>query len=213
MIIRYTVVSPVDCTSDPHPVAYTGRVKEKRIVQMMKDILDVCVSDLVSHVRVTHADIGGVRYASDSYGLGALSTKDNNQKPANSDEAVRNKVAGLTFWHDGKYDGEESGVKTREVPPGLSGLKEIIKIINKDPTKLEGLTVGVIWKFAGDHSCSDYINVGTHDDDCRDQSGLHQVNYRSQDYWISLPGYLPWCDAMEELLGKSFPRRNPDSVE
>lgn len=194
MKIRYQLIMPADCTSDPHVVGY-GEIEElsKRLTVMLNDIIRACESDMVQNVRIVRGTIGGKEYESDLYET--IPNKDGDKR-VTTPMARKHKIDGL-FWYSDAEVGSEG-----HLPPGLSGLKEFVKLVLKDPTKFEQLSVGVVWTFAGDSSCSDYITINDGDNSV----GLATVNYGSQDWWKSNDGYIKWCDGMAELLDKEFPR-------
>ena len=69
------------------------------------------------------------------------------------------------------------------------------------------LSVGVVWTFAGDASCSDYIEIGG-------EWAHGIVNFGSQDSWIDREGYRPWCQRMADFLEKPFPyRKDYDDID
>jgi hypothetical protein len=214
--VTYHLLDVADCTSDPHIVSYddSGVLKE-RLAAMLDDIVRVCESEHVSHVRVVSGVVGDTQYASDSYGQGDFSVsskKGKKREPITTDEARMHKIHGLYWWSEPSYSyvtsDEDSPVRfTRHLPPGLTGLKRLVEKAKKAPDKFMGLQVGVIWTFAGSHSCSDYIEVGLWLDSMNAED-IVSVNYGSQDWWINEPGYNEWCKVMEEFLGRYFPCAN-----
>ena len=202
MQIKYHRLDVADCTSDPHYVAYSEEDKKAVLKAMFDDIIKVCESDMVQGVRNTRATIGDKHYESDSYSTSDWRKKGKLMK---GKDAERAKIAGLYF--DGEPDHDEVGEDgirfSKDLPSGLLGIKRLAEEVLKNPDGFEGCKIGVVWGFAGDHSCSDYIEIGSYMDWA---PGGDVVNYGSQDWWIDNEGYIPWCDGMEELLNKEFPR-------
>jgi len=191
MKVVYTSVVPADCTSDPHPVSY-GDIEDKlRLKVMLYDVLRVCESDMVKAVAKVVGVLDGAQYESDEYDDYAGS-EDKPKKAAAGTMAEKHKVAGLYFDSDAKVPA------ARHLPPGLTGLKEFIKLAIK-ASSFEGLTVTVMWTFSGQISCSDRITVGS-----------NSVNYMSQNWYIQSEGYKPWCAAMEKFLSREFPHATTD---
>jgi hypothetical protein len=82
----------------------------------------------------------------------------------------------------------------------MTGVKAFLKKALSTEINKFTLSIGVIWRFAGDASCSDYISIN-----CSESDNMTTVNYGSQDYWIGLEGYRPWGERMSKLLGVDFP--------
>ena len=185
MRIEYVELVAVDCTCDPHPVNYG----ERALGEMLDDIVKVCESPLVQAVESVRLDTAGweggdSEYGSDEYGL--YNYKKDIPLP-NEGMYAKHKVAGRAFQSDWKGDGKH------HLPPGLTGVKAAVKIARERGVKY--LSIGVVWAFAGDSSCSDYIRY----------KGVNVVSYDSQDWWISCDGYEQWKLDMGELLGVDFP--------
>jgi len=196
MQVKYSLVVPADCTSDPHPVRYDDAdTKGKLFETVLGDIVRVCESDMVQHVRSVRAVIGETLYDSDHYGESPIGDKPKHTRKVVSDMAKKHKIHGLYFWSDA-----EEGAK--HLPPGLTGVKEIAKILLENSDEFDSLVIGVTWRFVGDSSCSDYIEFGPG----TEHGGVTTVNYGSQDWWIEHKDYVPWCDEMEKFLGREFPR-------
>jgi hypothetical protein len=193
MKVRYFNIHAADCTSDPHPVDYKDLGGADRLRTMLEDIQRVCESDMVQSIRFVRGAVGFNDYEADEY-IDWSGPVDKRFKPAGHGVmAKKHKVAGLYL----AYDAEKS---KKHLPPGLTGVKEFIKVALADPEDFDRLKVGVVWTFAGQASCADNIEInGEH-------FGLGEVDFSSQDSWCDYEGYLPWCKAMEEFLGRSFPR-------
>ena len=200
MKVRYMEIIPADCTSDPHPVSYTRVAKAKRLGAALDDIILVCESALVQSVRGVRATLGTTWYETDRYGLDDLYNK---HRQAEGDEAVRHKTAGL-YWYGDPV--EKSGFVLVHLLPGLTGVKELRKrLADVLQDEVFNLSVGVIWTFAGDHGCSDYIKI--------ESDNPNVVDYSSQDSWISNPGYLQWGKDMKKLLGRTqFMMADPKKI-
>ena len=199
MKVKYFEIMAADCTSDPHPVDYSGTADGKMAEAMLNDIVRVCESDMVMHVESVRGAIGNTQFESDSYGNSNL--YDKKKGPATTDLAKKHKVYGLYHWSDPYFEGSEE--LHRHLPPGLTGVKAFVKEALKNPKELTRLSIGVTWTFAGDSSCSDYIEING------EYTSPGEVNYGSQDWWIDNEGYIPWCDQMEQFLNKEFPRSTP----
>jgi len=191
MLVKYHLIVPADCTSDPHPIFYEGADRREQLKIMFDDIIRVCESDMIEGIRSVRATIGDIEYDSDHYS--DWDGGEGDRKKAEGDMAEKHKTAGLYFYCDADDD-------KKHVPPGLTGVKEIAKLALKYPDKFDNISIGVIWTFAGQASCSDYIEING------EYSNENEVNFGSQDWWIDNEGYLPWCDEMEEFLGRYFPR-------
>ena len=205
MRVDYVHIMAADCTSDPHPVSYSDVPGTKILKTMLDDVVRVCESDMVQYVRSVTGVVGTVVYEGDRYGESDLFDK-NKKGPAKGPWAKKHKIEGLHFWGDPCFEDtiEWDGSPAKEgkhIPPGLTGLKEFVKVAFKSPDKFYSLKVGVTWKFAGDSSCSDYIEIN----DGESVKGFETINFGSQDWWIENDGYLDWCRDMEEFLGRHFP--------
>jgi hypothetical protein len=199
MKVQYTRIMAADCTSDPHPVSYGG--EDNMLQAMLEDIIRVCESDMVQHVESVRGAVDDIEYASDTYGDCDLYKRGKGQ--VTTEQARKHKIHGLYFWSDPEFSEDDKAGK--HLPPGLTGAKELAKVMLANPDKVTRLSIGVTWKFAGSSSCSDYIEING------EYSGPNQVNYGSQDWWIENKGYLPWCEQMEEFLSKPFPRSTPEN--
>jgi hypothetical protein len=155
---------------------------------MLADVVRVCESDMVQAIRSVRMSFAREEYESDWYS----DYDDGKRARSEGDMSEKHKTAGLFFRDD-------AGVPSnRHLPPGLSGVKEAVKLALTAPGDFESMSIGVVWAFAGDASCSDYIEVpGERAKDC--------VNFGSQDWWISHAGYDEWCQQMADFLNKTFP--------
>lgn len=173
----------VDCTADPHPVSFDG------LEDALEAIRRVCESGLVQAIRsvtlTLDTDDGEVTYETDWY-----STWARDRQPVNHPEARAGKYAGLYYQSEAEVPPE------RHLPPGLLGLKEAIRLILENPECLVRLSVGVVWSFAGDASCSDYIILPA--EGCE---GEPVVDFSNQDWWVGKPGYREHCRRLGEILG------------
>lgn len=200
MKIRYLNLDVADCTSDPHYVSYDAASKAKMLEAMLDDVLKVCKSEHIQNIRSVTGRIGDTRYVSDHYSNSDWMKK--GKGPMKGKDAEHARINGL-YYSGPASDSVDDDEEFKELPSGLNGVKRFIEEAKKDPENFQGLSIGVIWTFAGDHSCSDYIEVG----DMIDWSpGSDVVNFGCQDWWVGKEGYYEWCDAMEEFLGKEFPR-------
>lgn len=192
MLVKYHRIVPADCTSDPHPVSYGDLGGEEMLQTMLADIVRVCESDMVMHVECVCVAFDEEKFESDYYVTSNFGGK---QKLAKGAMAKKHKTDGLFLYSDAEVDGQH------HLPPGLTGVKEAAKLINKKPKAFESLRIGVTWAFAGNSSCSDYIEING--ENTPDET---YVNFGSQDWWINKEGYVPWCDEMEAFLRREFPR-------
>jgi hypothetical protein len=190
MLVTYGQIVAADCTSDPHPVYYGDFTDPAILHAMFTDIIRVLESDMIMGVRSVRATYDGQEYDSDVY-EDAGSFVQHDAPVASGPEAEKHRIAGFVFYSDSHVD------KSRHLPPGLTGVKELFRMVQQDSKKFESLSIGVTWTFAGQSSCSDYITCGGEDN--------NTVDYGSQDWYITRPSYLAWCARMEEFLGKAFP--------
>jgi hypothetical protein len=163
---------PSDCTSDPHLVSYGDVKAEKaRLEVMFNDIIRVCESKMVMGIRSVSGFMGDIKFESDHYSDSPYRGKPKAKKKVAGPMAVKHKVAGLYWFMDAKTYGG------KHLPPGLTGVKRFIEIALNAPDKFESLDIGVVWAFAKQASCSDYIQIND-----GDRSGdKSTVNYGSQD--------------------------------
>jgi len=187
MRILYFRPDTADCTADPHYVNYDD------LDRMLDDVLTVLESKLVKSITgvSVYGKEGEALYESDNYTVfgGSYGDEPPTRKLAEGEYAKRHKVEGLYFARDA-----EEGVS---LPVGLTGYKHLMNLI---PTKLpweriKSVSIGVVWTFANDHSCSDYITI--------DPMGMI-VDYSNQDWWIEAEGYKQHCADLGELLGASI---------
>ena len=173
MKIIYHNKKCIDCTNDPHFVNY------ELIEEMLDDIVLVCENEIVQNIELVELD----EYESDWY-----SNTDLNEttKQATGQFAEKHKTEKLYLYADAHVP------KDKHLPPGLTGVREAIKMVRDNPEKFNTLSIGVIWKFAGDSSCSDYITA---------EFKQLTVDYSNQDWWISKEGYIEHCQKLGELLG------------
>ena len=179
MKVLYVDEKCVDCTSDPHPVNYNS------LNDMLNDVLKVVENDdLVCGInRVVLEGILTGTYESDYYGT---TPYDENDKPAIGPYAKKHKVEGLYFWRDSTIP------KSRHLPPGLTGVKEAIRMIKKNQDRFEELAIGVTWTAFMDHNCSDFIVVKVH-------KGI--VDYSNQDWYVGSEKYLEHIRKLADFLG------------
>lgn len=183
MRILYFRPDTADCTADPHYVNYDD------LDCMLDDVLMVLESKLVKSITIVSVSGEDKNlYESDYYSVfsGSFGDEPPTRKLAEGEYARMHKVKGLYFAHDA-----EEGTS---LPVGLTGYKHLMNLI---PTKLsweriDSILIGVVWTFANDHSCSDYITI--------DPKGM-TVDYCNQDWWTDLPGYKQHCVDLGELLG------------
>jgi len=187
MKVLYLPDNCVDCTSDAHEVNY-GTLKEA-----LNDILKVCESDLVSGIVYVSL------YESNDYSKGEVkryqsdyyhdSTYGDKSKMALTEEAKKHKVYGLIF------DSDYNGPPERHLLPGLTGLKEAIKLIKASPTKFKSLHVDVCWSAWGAHNCSDDIDF---------ELESIMVNYSNQDWYVGDEHYSDHIERLATLLGRDL---------
>lgn len=189
MRILYFRPDTVDCTADPHYVNYDD------IDEMLKDVLMVLESPLVQSITSVAVyghdqdnENDGILYEADDYttyeGWG-----DKPRKLAKGQHAEEHKVDGLYFYSDAKD-------KLR-IPPGLTGYKRIMSMIpdNLPVEDIKLISIGIVWEFSGQHSCSDYITI--------DPKAM-TVDYSNQDDYIGMDGYAEHCVALGALIGATI---------
>ncbi|RLF13183.1 MAG: hypothetical protein DRN06_08960 [Thermoprotei archaeon] len=215
--VAYIRLDVVDCTADPHVVNYAD------VKKMLEDVVRVCESDLVQAIPVVRLYVGReietadgmVRceeeYESDDYTDSPLVAR--KKEPASGPYAEKHKVAGLYFYSDSPYegkteevvelpDGRTMTIKVGKLPPGLTGVKEAVKIIlgklEENPNFRDfELRIGVVWRAFGAHNCSDYITANGRD---------MTVDYSNQDWYpeSNPKAYARHLKKLGELLGVDF---------
>lgn len=181
----------VDCTADPHPVAYGGA-----FTRALGDVVTVCTSDLVRAIRsvnLTFEKEGREEqfesdYYSDHGRQGLKQTRDALAKSY--------KIVGLQFFDDASVDARH------HLPIGLEGVKAAVDLIGKRLAENNGvsaeLVVYVIWQFAETGSCADCITAKLSRD------GTAEVDYSNQDWWMTSEGYEKHCADLSELIGQEI---------
>jgi len=177
-------VGTVDCTADPHYVPYDT------MEEMLDAIQCVSKSDLVhaiTDVRVEY-ERNGVEeiFESDDYtdwdGGGKY-------REAVGKYAEKHKIEGLYFRHDADVD------NAHHLLPGLSGVKQAADIIRKryeNGDLPSYLGIGVVWSFAMQHSCSDWITANFH---------RKTVDFSNQDWYIGNENYHDHIAKLSGLVG------------
>jgi hypothetical protein len=174
-------VETVDCTADPHEVEF------ETVEEMLDTILRVCESDLVKAVRSVRLVYGEgedcEEFESDFY-----TDPITNKNIASGAMAEKHKVAGLAFYSDAEVD------KRHHLPPGLTGVKHAIRIARERLPRrcFKIFEVGVVWAFAGEASCSDYITATPES---------MTVDFSNQDWWVGLAGYKEHIERLSEIVG------------
>lgn len=106
--------------------------------------------------------------------------------------AKKNKIDGLYFY-------EDSGQLEEKLPVGLSGVTAALELVENSTEKASPkipqfeLEVRVVWDFAGDSSCSDYIRYTSED--------YEKVAFSNQDWWIKKKGYNSFLKKLSQLAG------------
>jgi len=206
MKILYFNRETVDCTADPHEVKYSSLKKA------CEDILKVCESDLVYGIEKVYLYVRGDEEGrqtleSDWYDID-MGRVDNylKWKKATGRYARKHKIEGLYFFEDAHIlvkvgvdpnTGEEiyerrPMPKERHLPPGLTGVKEAIRRILKNPERYSKLRIAVVWSAFMTHNCSDYITL--------DVENL-TVDYSNQDWYVESEKYHEHIEKLSELLG------------
>lgn len=184
MKVLYFRPDTVDCTADPHYVNYAD------VDEMLNDVLKVLESDLVKSIpSVTVYGYDdevneGTLFDSDNYATWDLKKTG---KVAKGQHAERHKVVGLYFYSDAK--------DAFSIPPGITGYRAVREMIEEKKLSIDDVKsvyIGVVWTFANDHSCSDYITI---------DPGAMTVNYENQDWWQGLDTYEKHCADLSELIG------------
>lgn len=195
-----------DCTCDPHSVRFDD------VRQALQGVFAVLDSELIQSIRVIfYSDRKGdeeFEFESDRFtdSERAAATKaDGTPKrpPLNFDR--KHKVPPF-FQRDADVPG------ARHLRPGLTGIRDLLELIPRriaDGYEVTHFEIGVVWEFAGDSSCSDYIQVvaGEYNHHTRiwneeNQAGPVTVMFNSQDYWCGMSGHDENYEKLGHLVGK-----------
>lgn len=190
MKVLYHSIETIDCTADPHEVSYKERQK------MLDDVLKVLESDFVNAITgisVYGNEVDGWEELYDSDSYVTWDVKRDDDKPgekASGQYAEKHKVSGLFY-----YSEANESDKCKKLPIGLSGYKKVMELIKNGTLKCEDydhISIGVVWKFSMDHSCSDYITI---------KHKTMIVDYSNQDDYIGIDGYEKHCKELGNFLG------------
>jgi len=186
----------VDCTADPHCVDFEDWNAAFDAVER------VVKSNLVTHIRAVTLELipEGKKpeelkpndyevFSSDYLSSVALNEKEK-KKMQRTPESRENKTYGMFLRRDSDAKG------AHHLPPGLRGAMEAIKIARGSIERLHRLSIGIIWSFAGDGSCSDYINIPA-----EESNGVASVDFSNQDWWIGREGYKEHCRNLSKIIG------------
>jgi hypothetical protein len=186
----------VDCTADPHCVDFEDWNAAFDAVER------VVKSNLVTHIRTVTVELipDGKKpeqlkpddyevFASDYLSNVALSEKEK-KKMQTTPESKENKTYGMFLFVD------SDAKSAHHLPPGIRGAMEAIKIARRNIERLHRLSIGIIWSFAGDGSCSDYINIPA-----EESNGVASVDFSNQDWWIGREGYKEHCRNLSKIIG------------
>jgi len=195
-----------DCTCDPHSVLFDD------VRQALQGLYVVLESDLIQSIRVIFytdtKDDEVFDFESDRFtdSERAADTKEDGtpkRPPLNFD--VKHKVPPF-FQRDADVPASQ------HLRPGLTGIRDLLEFIPQriaDGYEVNHFEVGVVWAFAGDSSCSDYIQVvaGEYNRDTRvwngeNQSGPVTVMFDSQDWFAGMDGHDENYRRLGELVGK-----------
>ncbi|MEM4143950.1 MAG: hypothetical protein QW445_07435 [Candidatus Bathyarchaeia archaeon] len=206
MKILYHNIDVVDCTADPHVVDY------KNLEAACKDVLKVCESATVfgiERVTLESKDKDEIPFVSDWYSIDLGKGPDKTKwVKAEGKNAEKHKIKGLYFYREADFSkeivdsaGRISHVtskvpKNRHLPPGLTGVKEAIKTLLKDPDKFKVLTIIIVWSQWMTNNCSDYIRLDVEN---------VTVDYSNQDWYIGTAGYKTHLAELSKLLGIEIP--------
>lgn len=192
--IYFGGVETVDCTADPHPADFPDlREMHETIWRVVKDPI---VRKIESVELVIEEDGQRTAYLTDD--LSTLSFSD--EKKLSGRKARESKTDGLYLRDD--YEervemGDLNADKYRHLPNGLNGVRKAIDVLKE---KLEegnapygSLRIWVMWDFAGDISCSDYIDV--------QELNKPAADFSNQDWWIDKEGYHDHLARLSELVG------------
>lgn len=188
MKITYVNGHCVDCTSDPHEVNYP------ELETALTDIMEVCKNPIlfgILSVNLYEDYDADIVWESDDYSdwVSDHETDPKRKTKASGKYAEKNKVAGLYFYDDNKKT-EAAG---RKLPVGLMGVEKAIRMILKEPERFERLSIGVMWKFSMNHSCSDYITLHIREEPVT-------VDYSNQDWYRDMDTYPAHCEALTEII-------------
>lgn len=192
-----------DCTCDPHSV------RAESIPAALEAVLRVCESSVIQHIESIHYTVTRgseeLDFESDHYtvceAIGAKKDDGTNKTPT-ARSAEEGKLAPF-LYRDADVPAK------RHLPAGLFGLRALKKLV---PEHLEEgytvtyLTIGVVWAFAGDHSCSDYIEV-VGGDGCEGRWEREQldrpvlVGVNSQDWWANMDGHDECFEKVGDIFG------------
>lgn len=187
----------VDCTSDPHPVNFDDWEEALSAVERVLD------SDLVKYVECSSVFLTPEgkkikefdnqdhleKYESDDFDKSNWTGKGKLQK---SKDSKKHGTYGLYMTHDAEVDG------AHHLPPGFTGAKEALEIVRKNLKRLYYADIRIVWEFAGDSSCSDYIQIPSED---YAGAGIPVVDFSNQDWWTKKEGYKEHCEALSEVIG------------
>jgi len=185
----------VDCTADPHCVDFEDwnaafeaveRVVRSGLVTYIRSVILELLPEGKKPEEVKHDE----REVYETDYLSTVVLDEKNKKPQVTPESKENKTFGLYLYVDSEKKGDH------HLPPGLRGIREAIRIAEQNISRLERLSIGVIWSFAGDGSCSDYINVPA-----EDGNGVASVDFSNQDWWIGREGYKEHCRKLSRIIG------------
>jgi len=173
----------VDCTADPHYVNFES------LQRMYETILRVCSDSVVWAITSVKLELNGERYESDIYFTPIL--PEDYKKVVKGPYAKKHKIEGLYFYADANVDSKH------HLPPGLSGVREAVKLIMKELEKGKApkgdLRIGVAWDFVKDHNCSDYIIVNDLSEPI--------VDFRNQDWYVEREEYPEYCKRLSKVIG------------
>ncbi|MFQ6095201.1 MAG: hypothetical protein ACE5NN_03550 [Candidatus Bathyarchaeia archaeon] len=183
MKILFYKEETVDCTADPHYVDF------ETLRGMYRIILKVCSDPIVWAITSVRLELNGEKYVSDSYFPPI--TEEDLGKAVKGPYAKKHKIEGLYFFADAEVDSK------RHLPPGLSGVKEAVRLILKElesrRTPKGELRIGVAWSFTKDHNCSDYIIVGDLSEPI--------ANFSNQDWYMENENYPEHCERLSRVIG------------
>lgn len=191
-----------DCTCDAHNLTVDN------IPKALEVVLDICKSDIVQCIRsIGYTDerpgptgMEEHDFRSDVF---VLEDYEGLRKSPPEHYIKKHKIAPFLF-HDADVD------DLHHLRPGLSGIKDLVELI---PQRLAhgyvctAFYIGVVWAFAGDHSCSDYIYIVGDDygaSSTWEMEGFYKpvvIAPCSQDWWETKPGHKDMVEGIEQLTG------------